>query len=70
MHDPSVLCVVVNLCVVSLFRNSGINILMSNLVGPGIAEGDENCKKFMEKTMPDAFQKVSGKAGSVICTCI
>ena len=27
-------------------------------VGPGIAEGDENCKKFMEKTMPDAFQKV------------
>ena len=32
---------------------------MSNIVGPGIAEGDENCKKFMEKTMPDAFQKVS-----------
>ena len=34
--------------------------LMSNIIGPGIAEGDENCKKFMEKTMPDAFQKVSG----------
>jgi hypothetical protein len=32
---------------------------LSNTVGPGIAEGDENCKKFMEKTMPDAFQKVS-----------
>ncbi len=32
---------------------------LSNAVGPGIAEGDENCKKFMEKTMPDAFQKVS-----------
>ena len=26
--------------------------------GPGIAEGDENCKKFLEKTMPDAFHKV------------
>ena len=26
--------------------------------GPGIAEGDENCKKFMERTMPDCFNKV------------
>ena len=26
--------------------------------GPGIAESDENCKKFLEKTMPDAFSKV------------
>ena len=32
---------------------------LSNILGPGIAEGDENCKKFMEKTIPDAFQKVS-----------
>ena len=28
------------------------------LAGAGIAEGDENCKKFLEKTMPDSFQKV------------
>lgn len=27
--------------------------------GPGLAEGDENCKKFMDKTLPDAFFKVS-----------
>ena len=26
--------------------------------GAGLAEGDENCKKFMEKTMYDSFQKV------------
>ena len=34
-------------------------VTLSNILGPGIAEGDENCKKFMEKTIPDAFQKVS-----------
>ena len=26
--------------------------------GPGIAEADENCKKFMECTMSDCFNKV------------
>jgi len=26
--------------------------------GPGIAEGDENCKKFLERTMGDAFSKL------------
>ena len=26
--------------------------------GPGIAEGDENCKKFLQKTMIDSFTKV------------
>eukprot|EP00731_Ephydatia_muelleri_P019119 Em0011g1159a len=26
--------------------------------GPGIAEADENCRKFLQKTMPDAFNKV------------
>ena len=34
-------------------------------VGPGLAEGDENCKKFLEKTMPDAFHKVD--LGHVMC---
>ena len=26
--------------------------------GPGVAEADENCRKFMDKTMVDAFIKV------------
>ena len=26
--------------------------------GAGIAEGDENCKKFMDRTLPDSFFKV------------
>ena len=26
--------------------------------GPGIADGDENCRKFVEKTLPSAFEKV------------
>ena len=43
--------------VVTLFTSKCT--FLSNIVGSGIAEGDENCKKFMEKTMPDAFQKVS-----------
>ena len=30
----------------------------SHAAGPGIAEGDENCKKFLERTMGDAFSKV------------
>ena len=43
--------------VVTLFISKWTSL--SNILGPGIAEGDENCKKFMEKTIPDAFQKVS-----------
>ena len=35
----------------------------SHPTGPGIAEGDENCKKFLEKTMGDAFSKVH------VCPC-
>ena len=35
--------------------------------GPGIAEGDENCKKFLEKTMPDSFQKVMAET---LCTLL
>ena len=30
----------------------------THAAGPGIAEGDENCKKFLERTMGDAFSKV------------
>ena len=30
----------------------------SLFAGPGIAEADENCRKFLQKTMPDAFNKV------------
>ena len=37
-------------------------------IGPGIAEGDENCKKFLEKTMPDSFNKVSQNyTGCEVC---
>ena len=36
------------------------------LAGPGIAEGDENCKKFMERTMPDCFNKVPDGGPRVI----
>lgn len=28
------------------------------LPGPGVAEADENCVKFLERTMPCAFDKV------------
>jgi len=32
--------------------------LTLSTVGAGLAEGDENCKKFLERTMYDSFQKV------------
>ena len=28
------------------------------LAGPGLAEGDENCRKFLDKTLPSSFEKV------------
>ena len=53
----SIIHVLVHVYVVTLFICKWT--FLSNILGPGIAEGDENCKKFMEKTIPDAFQKVS-----------
>ena len=42
--------------------NTDVPLTLDVCAGPGIAEGDENCKKFLEKTMPDAFQKVTSKS--------
>jgi len=28
---------------------------------PGLADADENCKRFIDRCMPEAFKKVSGK---------
>lgn len=51
----------VDLHVGSQFRS----FLIKNLVNPpsvsppGLAEADENCKRFMDRCMPEAFKKVS-----------
>lgn len=41
-----------------------LSFLIKNLVNPpsvsppGLAEADENCKRFMDRCMPEAFKKV------------
>lgn len=30
----------------------------SSVSPPGLAEADENCKRFMDRCMPEAFKKV------------
>lgn len=31
---------------------------LSPISPPGLAEADENCKRFMDRCMPEAFKKV------------
>lgn len=33
----------------------------SSVSPPGLAEADENCKRFMDRCMPEAFKKVSNQ---------
>lgn len=35
---------------------------LSSISPPGLAEADENCKRFMDRCMPEAFKKVTNEA--------
>ena len=43
-----------SICVLFAYQS----LYCSDNTGPGIAEADENCCRFLQKTMPDAFNKV------------
>ena len=47
-----------------------ILFLICALSGAGVAEADENCVKFLEKTMFSAFEKVCVCMCVCVCVCV